>query len=53
MNSPEHSNDDPSVTRHTDEMTQQSTDELLEVETAQLEQVAGGGDGTAIGTGKN
>jgi hypothetical protein len=53
MNSPERINDDLPDTQHPDEMTQQPTDELLEIEPAKLEQVAGGGDGTALGVGKN
>jgi hypothetical protein len=32
-----------------DEMTQQPANELVEVETAKLEQVAGGPDGTVLG----
>jgi hypothetical protein len=54
MNSPERINEDTPDSHHSNQLpTQQSTEELMEVEAAKLEQVAGGGDGTVIGVGKN
>jgi hypothetical protein len=51
MNNFERTTDDVPDARYPDEMTQQPADELLEIEPAKLEQVAGGGDGTALGVG--
>ena len=53
MTSPERINEDPPDSQHPNQLpTQQSAEELMEVEATKLEQVAGGGDGTAIGYGK-
>ena len=54
MNSPERINEDPPDSQHQSQLpTQLSVEELMEVEATKLEQVAGGGDGTVIGVGKN
>ena len=49
MNDPKVINSYPADTPDSDEMTQQPADELMEVEAAKLEHVAGGPDGWAIG----
>ena len=51
MKSFERINDGFPDAQYPDEMTQPPADELLEIEPAKLEQVAGGGDGTALGVG--
>lgn len=48
MNNPEQINDEP-VQEYLDESRLQ--DEVVEIQTEKLEQVAGGGGGTAIGYG--
>ena len=50
MNDPKHSNDEL-VQERPDESGQKSTDECLEITSDELEQVSGGGGGTAIGYG--
>ena len=49
MNNPEQINNDPADVAALDEMGRQPADELTEIESAELEQVCGGGDGTASG----
>jgi len=54
MNCPEHIHNDCSCDERLNEMVEQPADELVEIEAANLELAAGGGgDGTAIGFGKN
>jgi hypothetical protein len=53
MNSPEHIHDARSRDERLSEMAQRPADELVEIETANLELPTGGADGTAIGLGKN
>jgi hypothetical protein len=53
MNNPERINEDPRDSQHPNQLlTQQSAEELVEVEATKLGQVAGGGDGTVLGTGR-
>lgn len=49
MKNPERIDNELTDVAHLEQMTQEPADELREVETAELEQVAGGGNGTAIG----
>lgn len=51
MNNPERVNIDPADVATLDEIDQPPAGELLEIESTELEQVAGGGGGTAIGYG--
>jgi hypothetical protein len=54
MNNPERLNEDPPDSQHSNKLlAQQPADELMELEATHLQQVAGGGDGTVIGVGKN
>jgi hypothetical protein len=48
VNKSKHINDEP-VQERLDEDRAQAADEVVEIETDQLEQVAGGSDGWAIG----
>lgn len=52
MNNPRNIDDKVEEVAYLEEMTQQPAAEVREVETAELEQVAGGGDGTVLGTGR-
>lgn len=49
MNNSEKTDDKLIDVASLEEIAQQPTGELLEVETAELEQVAGGGNGTVLG----
>lgn len=49
MNNPKQINNDRADLTTLDEMCQQAAGELLEIESTELEQVSGGGDGTAMG----
>jgi hypothetical protein len=49
MNNPEQINNNPADVTTLDEMGQQTAGELLEIESSELEQVSGGGGGTAVG----
>jgi hypothetical protein len=51
VNNSKHINDEP-VQERRDEDRAPVTDAVAEIETEKLEQVAGGGDGTAIGIAK-
>jgi hypothetical protein len=48
VNNPRNINDER-VQEHPDESGQKNTDEILEIAGDELEQVSGGGDGTAVG----
>jgi hypothetical protein len=49
VNNPEQINNDPADVAALNEMRPQPADELTEIENAELEQVSGGGNGTATG----
>ena len=51
MNNPSQINDESGDVARLDEMTPRLADELTDVDSVELEQVAGGGDGTALGVG--
>jgi len=52
VNSPEQINNNWADVATWDELAQHPANELMEVEAVNLEQVVGGGDGTALGTGR-
>jgi hypothetical protein len=53
MNSPERIRENPNDSQHPNKLlAQQPDDEIMEVEAMKLEQVAGGGDGTVLGTSR-
>jgi hypothetical protein len=49
VNNPKKINNDPADVTTLDEMGQLAAGELLEIESTELEQVSGGGGGTAVG----
>jgi len=53
MNSPQHIHGNRSRDEPPNEMAQQPADELIEVETTNLVQVASGSDSATMGLGKN
>ena len=53
MNGLERISENPNDSQHSNKLLpQQPDDEIMEVEAMTLEQVAGGGDGTVLGTGR-